>query len=74
LSFSGSRRVEGELAEGVDDDTWGYRLGRGDYSSWMRDTIKDEQLAAEVSALETDSQATDSRRRVVEAVRRRYAV
>jgi hypothetical protein len=64
-----------ELAEGVDDGTWRYHLGRGDYSAWMRDTIKDEELAEEISALETNSPyAADSRRLVLEAVRRRYAV
>jgi hypothetical protein len=61
-----------ELAEGVDEATWTYHLTRGDYSAWVRNTIKDEQLADEVSALETG--ATDARRRVLEAVRRRYAV
>jgi hydroxymethylpyrimidine pyrophosphatase-like HAD family hydrolase len=64
-----------ELAEGVDDATWRYHLGRGDYSAWMRDTIKDEELAEEISALETNSPyAAESRRLVLEAVRRRYAV
>jgi len=61
-----------ELAEGVDEATWAYHLARGDYSAWMRERIKDEELADEVSGLETG--AHDTRRRVLEAVRRRYAV
>src|SRR5262249_12127523 len=36
-----------QLAEGVDDETWLHHLRRGDYSSWFRFTIKDEELAAE---------------------------
>jgi hydroxymethylpyrimidine pyrophosphatase-like HAD family hydrolase len=61
-----------ELAEGVDEATWAYHLARGDYSAWMREMIKDEELADEVAALE--SGAPDARRRVLEVVRRRYAV
>jgi hydroxymethylpyrimidine pyrophosphatase-like HAD family hydrolase len=61
-----------ELAEGVDEATWAHHLARGDYSAWMREMIKDEELADEVAALENG--APDARRRVLEAVRRRYAV
>jgi len=65
-----------ELAEGVDEATWSYHLGRRDYSTWMRDMIKDEQLADEVAALESngDRPPGDARRLVLETVRRRYAV
>ena len=34
-----------QLAEGVDDDTWMHHLREGDYSEWMRDAIKDTELA-----------------------------
>lgn len=61
-----------ELGEGVDEATWAYHLARGDYSGWIREMIKDEELADEVAALENG--APDARRRVLEAVRRRYAV
>jgi hypothetical protein len=61
-----------ELAEGVDEATWAHHLARGDYSAWMREMIKDGELADEVAALENG--APDARRRVLEAVRRRYAV
>ncbi len=65
-----------ELAEGVDEGTWAYHLGRGDYSRWMREMIKDDELADEVAALESDDarRPGESRRLVIEAVRRRYAV
>jgi hydroxymethylpyrimidine pyrophosphatase-like HAD family hydrolase len=64
-----------ELAEGVDDGTWMWHLRRRDYSAWVRRDIKDAELADEIAAVEHDgAEAAASRRRVLEAVRRRYAV
>jgi len=63
-----------ELASGVDDDTWLYHLRRGDYSTWLAGTIKDADLAGEISVVEQAAQLTsgDSRRLVREAIDRRY--
>jgi hypothetical protein len=33
------------MADGVDDDTWLHHLQTNDYSRWVRETIKDEDLA-----------------------------
>ena len=64
-----------ELAEGVDEPTWAHHLRQGDYSSWIRDKIKDPELAEEIALVEGSAQApADSRRAILEAVRRRYAV
>jgi hydroxymethylpyrimidine pyrophosphatase-like HAD family hydrolase len=64
-----------ELAEGVDEATWAHHLRRGEYSAWMRDMIKDPELADEIRALERDgAPPTESRRIVLDAIRRRYAV
>jgi hypothetical protein len=64
-----------ELAEGVDEATWAHHLRGRDYSAWMRTMIKDAELADEVAALEANGGAPDeSRRRVLEAVRRRYSI
>jgi hydroxymethylpyrimidine pyrophosphatase-like HAD family hydrolase len=64
-----------ELAEGVDEPTWAYHLERGDYSAWLRDMIKDPELAAQIAALETaGDKPAASRRRVLDAIRARYAV
>jgi hydroxymethylpyrimidine pyrophosphatase-like HAD family hydrolase len=65
-----------ELAEGVDDATWLHHLRRREYSAWMRDMIKDPELAAEIEVVEggPDLAAGQSRRRVLEALQRRYAV
>jgi hypothetical protein len=63
-----------QIAEGIDDATWLHHLRAGDYSRWFRDDIKDEDLADEVAAVESDRalSAADSRRSVKEAVDRRY--
>ena len=39
-----------QIADGVDDATWLYHLGRGEYSSWVREHIKDAGLAEELVA------------------------
>lgn len=63
-----------QMAEGVDDRTWEHHLRAGDYSDWFRGQIKDDALADEAAAIETDSglSADESRARIAEAVRRRY--
>jgi HAD superfamily hydrolase (TIGR01484 family) len=65
-----------ELADGVDDATWTHHLRAGDYSRWLRQMIKDPDLADQVAAVEREAPPSpaDSRRRVLEAVRARYAV
>ncbi|MER5325393.1 HAD-IIB family hydrolase [Streptosporangium roseum] len=62
------------LAEGVDDDTWTYHLGRGDYSRWLAEQVKDEELAAEVAGVEQapGESAAETRRRVCELIEARY--
>jgi Helicase HerA, central domain len=63
-----------QIAEGIDDRTWSHHLRVGDYSRWLRDKIKDNELADEVAALESDAALSplDSRRAVKEAIARRY--
>jgi hypothetical protein len=63
-----------QLAEGVDDRTWEHHLRAGDYSRWFRDQIKDNELAEEVAAIESDQalSPSQSRDQVKEAVDRRY--
>lgn len=34
------------IAKGVDEDTWMFHLRRYDFSTWLRDVIKDEKLAS----------------------------
>jgi hypothetical protein len=64
-----------ELAEGVDEATWAFHLTRGDYSAWLRDMIKDPELADEIGAVERAGlPAAGSRARILSALRQRYAV
>jgi hypothetical protein len=66
--------VFNQMADGVDDGTWLHHLQRGDYSTWLREQIKDEALADEVAAIErTDGiSANHSRELVRDAIERRY--
>ena len=63
-----------QLADGVDDETWCYHLGRGDFSRWMRDIIKDQALAGEVQRIEQAPglSARESRSRLRQEVEERY--
>lgn len=63
-----------ELAQGVDDNTWMFHLRQHDYSAWVRRAIKDDALAAAVSAVENDPRVTpqNSRSRIIQAINERY--
>jgi hydroxymethylpyrimidine pyrophosphatase-like HAD family hydrolase len=63
-----------QMADGVDDDTWMFHLRRGDYSTWVRDAIKDDELADEIAEVETNESlsAERSKSAVAELIGRRY--
>jgi hypothetical protein len=63
-----------QMAEGIDDKTWDYHLRAGDYSKWFRHQIRDKDLARETAEAEKDKtlSADESRKLVIDAVRRRY--
>jgi hypothetical protein len=63
-----------QIAEGIDDKTWEHHLRAGDYSEWFRHQIRDDDLARETAEAEEDKtlSAQESRKHVLEAVRRRY--
>ena len=66
-----------QMGEGVDEETWRFHLQAGDYSRWIGEIIHDEELAAEVTALEkeaTDVALAEARQRLRAAVERRYTV
>jgi hypothetical protein len=65
-----------QLAEGVDDETWLYHLHRQDYSQWLRDAIKDEDLAEEVAQIELNPAlpAVESRTQIKDAIEQRYTL
>lgn len=63
-----------QLADGVDDATWLHHLRAGDYSRWLREAIKDRDLAREAAEVEASPQAdaAASRERIRAAIERRY--
>jgi hypothetical protein len=65
-----------QIAEGVDDETWNFHLRRHDYSNWLRDVVKDEDLAVAVLAIENDlaCPVAETRERVHEAIASRYTL
>jgi HAD superfamily hydrolase (TIGR01484 family) len=65
-----------QLADGLDDETWTYHLGQGDYARWVRTCIKDDTLAGEIAAIASseDAPPAETRRRVREVIERRYTL
>ncbi|HEY6643791.1 HAD-IIB family hydrolase [Povalibacter sp.] len=65
-----------ELADGVDDETWLFHLRRGEISTWLRESIKDESLADRIMAIEEDqhSDAAGSRRQVRALIEENYTL
>jgi hydroxymethylpyrimidine pyrophosphatase-like HAD family hydrolase len=65
-----------QLAKGVDDETWQHHLNRHDYSTWLRESIKDPDLTAEAEEIESDDSLDPekSRQLMAEAIARRYTV
>jgi HAD superfamily hydrolase (TIGR01484 family) len=62
-----------QIAEGIDDDTWLFHLEKGDYSTWIREAIKDEPLAERVAEIErTEKSAARSRELIKDAITKQY--
>lgn len=65
-----------QIAEGIDEETWMFHLRRGDYSRWIRDVIKDEELAQGVLDIERRLDLTSSQTRALvrAAIETRYTL
>jgi HAD superfamily hydrolase (TIGR01484 family) len=64
-----------ELGDGVDDETWEYHRRKGDYSRWLRDEVKDDELASEAEEVERGEQTpAESRAAIRAAVEKRYTL
>jgi hypothetical protein len=63
-----------QLAEGVDSATWTFHLRRNDYSSWLRTSLGDEELAVQIEMIEHDNKLPEdeSRARVKDAILEKY--
>jgi hypothetical protein len=64
------------LAQGIDDETWLFHLHRGDYSRWLRHSVRDAQLAEEAERIEQRSDLTPTQTRdlIGGLVRARYTL
>jgi hydroxymethylpyrimidine pyrophosphatase-like HAD family hydrolase len=65
-----------QIGEGVDEETWLHHLRAGDYSRWVRASIKDEALADELATVERDDSVgvDQGRARIRAAVEQRYTL
>lgn len=64
-----------QIAEGVDDETWLHHLHQRDYSRWLREAIKDDELAGEAEKIErADLSPGESRARMREEIEERYTL
>jgi HAD superfamily hydrolase (TIGR01484 family) len=65
-----------QIAEGVDDDTWTHHLREGHYSEWLRNAIKDPELADTVRGVEDDDALSpeQTRQQVTKAVEEKYTL
>ena len=64
------------IARGIDEETWLFHLRRGDYSRWIRDAVKDGDLADAVLQVETLSGLAqkESRDEICDAIESRYTL
>ena len=65
-----------QIADGIDDATWEHHRRKGDYSRWLKDSIKDADLAAAVARIEALAKIDplESRRQIREAIERDYTL
>ena len=65
-----------QVGDGVDEATWMHHLRAHDYSTWIRDAIKDEALAETVHGVEEqlDLPVKESRRLIRAAIQELYTL
>ena len=64
------------IGRGIDDETWLFHLRRGDYSRWIRESVRDKDLAKVVRQVEErcDHNLRDSRNRICDAIETKYSL
>ncbi len=64
-----------QIADGIDDETWDWHLKRGDYASWFRHVIKDDDLADAAEKIrDADLSPSASRQRIRAEIEERYTL
>jgi hypothetical protein len=60
----------------VDDATWLFHLRRGEYSHWIRESIKDPDLAQQIGEIEQrqNLDATESRQEIRRLIEEKYTL
>lgn len=62
-----------QMAEGIDDETWMYHLGKKEYSKWFRNAIHDEDLADAAEKIENrETDPTGSKDAILTLVKEKY--
>lgn len=62
-----------QIGDGVDEATWGHHFASGDVARWLREAIKDPELADQVATLAAERMPADeARRRVRALIEERY--
>lgn len=63
-----------QLAEGVDEETWMFHLRNGDYSDWVRTSLKDPELGNAIAGVEQNQSlsAQDSRTQIIDLIAKKY--
>ncbi|MBC7801547.1 MAG: hypothetical protein H7Z10_13070 [Gemmatimonadaceae bacterium] len=57
----------------MDGATWDWHRGRGDYSQWLQECVKDPELADEVRTIEAAAiDGAEARQQIRAAVERKY--
>jgi hypothetical protein len=84
--FRGSKQVHNlsasnlslfcHIGRGIDEETCLYHLRRGDYSRWIRASVKDEDLTELVQQIEQNNNLSpqDTRSRIRDAIEARYTL
>ena len=64
------------IGRGIDAETWLFHLRRGDYSRWIRESVKDRDLAEVVRQVEErcGNDPQDSRQRICDAIEAKYSL
>ena len=62
-----------QMAEGVDDDTWMYHLGKKNYSDWFRNAVHDDELSDATEKIEEQEiDAAKSKEKILNLIKEKY--